>query len=441
MVLTDFSKMACSGSGSLPESFIASRSADRLIGVSGFLISCARRRATSPQACARCAETISEMSSKTNSLVASGSSAPRTTRLGVCWPAPPAAVCSSNGCSQWASPGRSGSPKKASKWPGTAAANSASPGTSATGRPSKAAIGAHRMRVAPGLEERISPCASSTMTPAVRVEHDDRGGEVVQNGLQVGARCIDLAHALLDGLPGVGQLLGHQRKRPGQPAKLVLALQHGVGAEVAGGHLAHPFGQHQQWPDQLLAQQHGQQHGAENRQEQAQRQRTHIHAPQASAHQGPFLVLAVGLLHGNGIGDQRWRQAERGLQVARLQQQVYAGVADQRQHLDPRVLHGGLIGNIVESLDLCRGALLATAWPAAFHSTMSVAPIWSRRRSSASPAAASGTWASWVAALRVLATMSAASESSDTWARLTPADNAPSTFTSNQLSMERVTNW
>src|SRR6218665_2846220 len=48
------------------------------------------------------------------------------------------------------------------------------------------------------------------------------------------------------------------------PAKLLLALQHRLGAQVAGGHLAHPFGQHQQWPDQLLAQQHGQQHGAEN---------------------------------------------------------------------------------------------------------------------------------------------------------------------------------
>src|SRR6218665_3749147 len=60
------------------------------MGVSGFLISCARRRATSPQACARCAETISEMSLKTNSLVASGSSAPPTTRLVVCLARPAA---------------------------------------------------------------------------------------------------------------------------------------------------------------------------------------------------------------------------------------------------------------------------------------------------------------------------------------------------------------
>ncbi|MCY1298633.1 hypothetical protein D9M70_481270 [compost metagenome] len=38
---------------SLGESFICSRSADSWIGVSGFLISCARRRATSPQATER----------------------------------------------------------------------------------------------------------------------------------------------------------------------------------------------------------------------------------------------------------------------------------------------------------------------------------------------------------------------------------------------------
>ena len=84
---------------------------------------------------------------------------------------------------------------------------------------------------------------------------------------------------------------------------------------------------------------------------------------------------------------------------------------------------------------------LATAWPDAFQSTTSVAPNWSRMRSSTKPAAASGTWATWALALRVLAAMSVASESSDTRARLTPADSAPSTFTSNQLSMERVTNW
>ena len=40
-----------------------SRSAESWIGVSGFLISCAMRRATSPQAAERCADTSSVMSS------------------------------------------------------------------------------------------------------------------------------------------------------------------------------------------------------------------------------------------------------------------------------------------------------------------------------------------------------------------------------------------
>ncbi|MNL63066.1 hypothetical protein D3C87_1871570 [compost metagenome] len=47
------------------ESFICRRSAESWIGVSGFLISWASRRATSPQATERWAEITSEISSKT----------------------------------------------------------------------------------------------------------------------------------------------------------------------------------------------------------------------------------------------------------------------------------------------------------------------------------------------------------------------------------------
>ena len=46
-------------------SFISSRSADSWMGVSGFLISCARRRATSAHAVARCAWMSWVMSSNT----------------------------------------------------------------------------------------------------------------------------------------------------------------------------------------------------------------------------------------------------------------------------------------------------------------------------------------------------------------------------------------
>ena len=46
------------------EYFRSSRSADRRIGVSGFLTSCAIRRATSAQAACRCADRSTVMSSK-----------------------------------------------------------------------------------------------------------------------------------------------------------------------------------------------------------------------------------------------------------------------------------------------------------------------------------------------------------------------------------------
>ncbi len=56
---------SASGRDSFSISFICRRSAASWIGVSGFLISCARRRATSPQATARCAEMTCVMSSNT----------------------------------------------------------------------------------------------------------------------------------------------------------------------------------------------------------------------------------------------------------------------------------------------------------------------------------------------------------------------------------------
>ena len=83
----------------------------------------------------------------------------------------------------------------------------------------------------------------------------------------------------------------------------------------------------------------------------------------------------------------------------------------------------------------------ATATPALFHSTTSLAPSWSRMRSSTNPAPASDTSPSWVLALRVLLAMSLAMASRVTLAKFTPAVSAPSTLTSNQLSIERETNW
>ena len=65
MVWVERSRISASGGERIESSRRRSRSADNRIGVRGFLISCARRRATSPQAASRCACSSAVMSSKT----------------------------------------------------------------------------------------------------------------------------------------------------------------------------------------------------------------------------------------------------------------------------------------------------------------------------------------------------------------------------------------
>jgi hypothetical protein len=84
---------------------------------------------------------------------------------------------------------------------------------------------------------------------------------------------------------------------------------------------------------------------------------------------------------------------------------------------------------------------LAMSWPVGLHRITSLAGNCSRNRSSARGTDESGTSASCVAALRVLFARSFASASSVTRPRFRPASSAPSTFTSNQLSIDRDTNW
>jgi hypothetical protein len=84
---------------------------------------------------------------------------------------------------------------------------------------------------------------------------------------------------------------------------------------------------------------------------------------------------------------------------------------------------------------------LATSCPEPVQRITSLASSWSRMRSSTRPALVSGTCASCALAPRVLAARSSVSESSVARPRFRPASSAPSTLTSNQLSMERATNW
>ncbi|MNV36178.1 hypothetical protein D3C71_1276460 [compost metagenome] len=116
-------------------------------------------------------------------------------------------------------------------------------------RQSPAFIGSHR-----GAEDAGRPRVGRA-DKAVGVEHDHASREVVQNRLKVGAAGVHLSHAFFYRLPGIRELLGHECKRPRQSTQFVLTLQCGFGAEVSGGDLAHPFGQHQQRPSQLVTQQ------------------------------------------------------------------------------------------------------------------------------------------------------------------------------------------
>ena len=169
---------------------------------------------------------------------------------------------------------------------------------------------------------------------ALTVEHQNTGREVVQNSLQVGARGIDLAHALLNGRAGVVELLGHVGKRAREAAQFVVAVQHRFGPQVAARHLAHAFGQQQQRPRQLRSQQHRQQHRAEDRQKQTQREGADVHLAQPAAGQRALLVFAVGFLHGNRVGHEVGRQVFGDLQKAVAAGQAEVGVTDQRQRAD-----------------------------------------------------------------------------------------------------------
>ena len=196
----------------------------------------------------------------------------------------------------------------------------------------------------------------------VALQHDDTGREVIQNRLQITARRIKLQQVAIGIRACIGQLLRHDRKRARQPADLILALQRGLGPQVATRHVAHALCQQQQWLGQLVAKHHGQHHGTEDGQKQCQRQRAYVHALQASAGQRSFLVLPVGGLHGQGIGDQGLGQWNGRLQVARLFQQVHRRAGHQRQRAYPGILCnllGRHITRIIQAFNASHSALAA----------------------------------------------------------------------------------
>ena len=184
----------------------------------------------------------------------------------------------------------------------------------------------------------------------LHIQHNHTGRQVVQNRLQIGAGRIDLAHALLHGRTGIKQLLRHVAKGAGEPAQLVAAVQRGFRCQVTARHLAHPFSQHQQRLRQLVAQNHCQQHCAEYRQKKTQCQGSDVHLAQTTPGQRALLVLAVGILHSDGIGHQRGGQGFNYLQKTHLAQHIDVGAVNHCYSLDTwRLDLGG-------SARCCRGA-------------------------------------------------------------------------------------
>jgi hypothetical protein len=84
---------------------------------------------------------------------------------------------------------------------------------------------------------------------------------------------------------------------------------------------------------------------------------------------------------------------------------------------------------------------LAMSWPVPVQSTTSLASSWSRMRSSCRPALASGTCGQLRAGAAGLGGQVVGQRIERGAPRFRPASSAPSTLTSNQLSIERATNW
>ncbi len=162
-----------------------------------------------------------------------------------------------------------------------------------------ALVGRQRQRAGcawrPGLDGVMRPCASSTMTPAVRLSR--MVCRLARAALTWPMLCSTAARASAS----CCVMSAKERVRPPSSS---LPCSAGLGERSP------PPPRARRRPAAAAAARagcpgYGQQHGAEHRQEQAERERADVHAAQALARQRPLLVLAVGLLH----RDARWPPA------------------------------------------------------------------------------------------------------------------------------------
>jgi hypothetical protein len=276
------------------------------MGVSGFLISCARRRATSAQAAERCADTTSVMSSKTIRRCSGGSTAPRTMQGQRC-PAslhrcrvaelerllPLLRARRARGCCRSCSK-RWSTSRAARLPPARAPQSSRRPRQAASGSPQDArGTGVEERRCGPARRARARRRSALSRMVCSRVHARRRAGPCCARPRR--------AHS--------ASWLGHVGKRARQAAPVRRGrAEHGLGRQIARCHLAHALGQHQQGSRQLLAQQDGQQHGAEDRQEQRSASGCRCTCGfKPSRAERALLIFAVGRLHRQGVGDQAAR--------------------------------------------------------------------------------------------------------------------------------------
>ena len=152
-----------SASGSF-DALRRSRSADSWIGVSGFLISCAIRRATSPHAAMRCAATRSVRSSMVSTLPASGSPALGVMRASNSRPRP----CTARWIWSCALPPmlRSARARRAAR-AGTAS-SMATPSLRSRSRPSISAAAAFIRSIRPSPSRPTTPALTPESTVSIR---------------------------------------------------------------------------------------------------------------------------------------------------------------------------------------------------------------------------------------------------------------------------------
>ena len=249
------------------------RSAASWIGVSGFLISCAMRRATSAQAALRCADCSSVMSSKV------------TTKPSVRSP-------------DRSAPMRTSSMRRAVRRPDldllrVRAVPASSSRRAAVRRiPAPRRPAARRPRRQQVDAEQLVGGAVRQLDAAVRVEADHAGRHAGQHRFGEPPAFVDLAVGLHQLAALRGKLAGHAVERARQRGDLVAARHLGdAHAQIAA---AHPFGgvdQRADRPRDLVGQHQADQHGGQQHQ-----QRDDGEDPgEGDLQPGPVLRRAAGI--------------------------------------------------------------------------------------------------------------------------------------------------